>query len=150
MKRIVQFVLTLIFAIGFQESFAQKATFDHVSLYVKDLKKSTAFYKNVMHLDTIPEPFHDGKHTWLKIGEGLQMHLIAGAVTNSPVEKENHICFSTPSIEAFAASLTKAGVVYGNWQGTPNAIQRRADGVQQIYFTDPDGYWIEVNDMGKK
>jgi lactoylglutathione lyase len=150
MKKIVRFVLILALAFGFQKSFAQKAVFDHVSIYVKDLQKSTAFYKNVMHLDTIPEPFHDGRHTWLKIGEGLQMHLIAGTGVTSPVEKENHICFSTPSIKAFAASLTKAGIPYGNWQGTSNAIQMRADGVQQIYFTDPDGYWIEVNDMGKK
>jgi len=150
MKQTIRFVLIVAFALGFQKTFAQKAVFDHVSIYVKDLQKSTAFYKNVMHLDTIPEPFHDGRHTWLKIGEGLQMHLIAGTGVTTPIEKENHICFSTPSIKAFAASLAKAGVAYGNWQGTPNAIQMRADGVQQIYLTDPDGYWIEINDMGKK
>jgi len=25
-------------------------------------------------------------------------------------------------------------------------VQLRPDGIQQIYFQDPDGYWIEVND----
>src|SRR5205814_1822857 len=104
MKRLARLVLILALALGSQKSFAQKAVFDHVSLYVKDLQKSTAFYKNVMHLDTIPEPFHDGRHTWLKIGEGLQMHLIAGTGVTLPVEKENQICFSTASIKAFAAS----------------------------------------------
>jgi lactoylglutathione lyase len=25
-------------------------------------------------------------------------------------------------------------------------ITTRVDGVKQIYFKDPDGYWIEIND----
>ena len=30
--------------------------------------------------------------------------------------------------------------------GKKGVIQRRANGVNQIFFQDPDGYWIEVND----
>lgn len=141
------FVLVLVFS--FQQSFAQKTKLDHISIYVKDLNRSVAFYQNVMHLDTIPEPFHDGKHAWFKIGEGLQMHVISGATENIIQPKRNHICFSTRSIPEFILSLSKAGIVYEDLQGKPNTIQKRVDGVQQIYFKDPDGNWIEVNDAGK-
>lgn len=41
----------------------QKALLNHIAVYVVDLKVSTAFYKDVIGLDTIPEPFHDGRHT---------------------------------------------------------------------------------------
>ena len=149
MKRVVLICFLLVFVFSFQKSFAQKTVLDHVSIYVKDLNKSVAFYQNVMHLDTIPEPFHDGKHAWFKIGEGLQLHIISGAAENVVQPKRNHICFSTSSIPDFITSLTKAGVVYEDLQGKPNTIQRRVDGVQQIYFKDPDGNWIEVNDAGK-
>ena len=143
LKRIFCFLMIVI---SCHQSFAQKTKLDHISIYVKDLKKSVAFYQNVMQLDTIPEPFHDGKHAWFKIGEGLQMHVISGATENIIQPKRNHICFSTRSIPDFILSLSKAGIVYEDLQGKPNTIQKRVDGVQQIYFKDPDGNWIEVND----
>jgi lactoylglutathione lyase len=37
-------------------------------------------------------------------------------------------------------------VEYENWAGEKNAVTNRVDGVKQIYFRDPDGYWIEIND----
>ena len=43
-------------------------TLNHIALYVTNLKTSTAFYQQIVQLDTIPEPFHDGKHTWFSIG----------------------------------------------------------------------------------
>ena len=48
---------------------AQKPVLNHIAVYVKDLKVSTAFYSNVIGIDTIPEPFHDGKHTWYSVTE---------------------------------------------------------------------------------
>lgn len=145
---IVKFIF-LFSVLSFQKTFAQKVKLDHISIYVKDMKKSVDFYQNVMHLDTIPEPFHDGLHAWFKIGQGLQMHVIGGSTESLPQPKRNHICFSTPSLKDFISRLTKLGVTYEDLQGTPNTIQRRVDGVQQIYFKDPDGFWIEVNDAGK-
>ena len=126
---------------------AQKKTpvINHVALYVVDLKKSTAFYQNIIQLDTVPEPFHDGKHTWFKIGEGTTLHLIEGSSGISKHEKRNHICFSVPSLEEFMARLEKANVPYSNLKGEVKTFTVRADGVKQIYLQDPDGYWIEIN-----
>ena len=146
MRCITKKLIVLIFVFGIQKTFAQKVGLDHIAIYVHDLKTSVMFYQRVMHLDTIPEPFHDGKHAWFKIGPALQMHVIAGAPDKPERSKFNHICFSTPSIKDFISSLTQAGVAYEDLQGTPNSIQKRVDGVQQIYLKDPDGYWIEVND----
>ena len=42
----------------------QRPGLNHIAVYVMDLKISTAFYKDIIGLDTIPEPFHDGRHTW--------------------------------------------------------------------------------------
>ena len=48
--------------------------------------------------------------------------------------------------EDFAQGAAAAGIAYENWAGEKSAVTKRVDGVQQIYFQDPDGYWIEVND----
>jgi len=42
--------------------------------------------------------------------------------------------------------LDQQQVKYGNFKGDSKVVQLRPDGVQQVYFQDPDGYWIEVND----
>ena len=123
----------------------KKTALNHIALYVTKLNKSTAFYKDIIGLDTIPEPFHDGKHTWFSVGDHSHLHLIEGATEPVKHPKNTHICFSVPSIEEFIARLEKAGVEYSNWPGTSKSPTVRADGIKQIYFQDPDGYWIEVN-----
>ena len=37
-------------------------------------------------------------------------------------------------------------VRYVNFKGEERKMTTRPDGVKQVYFQDPDGYWIEVND----
>jgi lactoylglutathione lyase len=46
----------------------------------------------------------------------------------------------------FIAVLNKNHVPFENWAGEKSGFTSRVDGVKQIYFKDPDGYWIEVND----
>ena len=118
---------------------------NHVAVYVFDLKKSTDFYKDIIGVTLIPEPFHDGKHSWFKIGEHSQLHLIEGAKAVTAHEKNSHLCFSVAAMDGFIASLTKNNIPFENAKGDANAVTMRPDGVKQIYFKDPDGYWIEVN-----
>ena len=127
-------------------SYAQKPVLNHIALYVNDLQKSTAFYKDVIGLDSVPEPFHDGKHTWLAVGDKANLHLIAGASTITDHDKNSHLCFSVFSVDAFIPRLKQAGIAYEDWPGKPQSITLRVDGVKQIYFKDPDGYWVEIND----
>jgi lactoylglutathione lyase len=121
-------------------------TLNHIAVYVQNLQASTTFYKNIVHLDTIPEPFHDGKHTWFAVGPKSHLHLIQGAASITAHEKNNHLCFSVAAVKDFIAVLQQNNVEFENWAGEKNTVTKRVDGVQQIYFKDPDGYWIEVND----
>ena len=123
-----------------------KTRINHTAIYVVDLKKSTAFYTEILGLDTIPEPFHDGKHTWLRIGPGAAMHIIEGAPERKQYYKNQHTCFSVESVTAFTEKLKKAGILFEDVSGKQGAITTRVDGVPQIWLQDPDGYWIEIND----
>lgn len=118
---------------------------DHTTIYVVDLKKSVAFYKNVMLLPEIDEPFKDGKHVWLKLAPHVQLHVVSGAKKIIPHDINIHLAFHVSSLPDFIKHLDEYKIKYGNWQGGKK-IQMRPDGVGQIYFQDPDGYWIEVND----
>ena len=141
-------VLLVLFSTSFKVS-AQKAgspRLNHIAFYVADLKISTDFYINVVGLDTIPEPFHDGRHTWFLIGPKSHLHIISSAKVSLPKEKNTHLCFTVPSVSDFIPRLVKAKIAYENWAGEKSAVTNRVDGVKQIYFQDPDGYWIEVND----
>ncbi|WP_411274543.1 VOC family protein [Daejeonella sp.] len=124
----------------------QKPMLNHIALYVFDLKKSTEFYRDVLQLDVTPEPFKDGKHTWFKLGDYSQLHLIEGAKQIFPHEKSSHLCFSVKSVKEFITLLDKRKIDRINFKGDSRAPTVRPDGVSQIYFQDPDGYWLEVND----
>jgi lactoylglutathione lyase len=119
---------------------------NHVALYVKDLGKSAAFYKNVMELKEIPEPFHDGKHVWLRTGEHSQLHLIQGAAEVYQHDINSHFAYSVKNLANFTKHLDAMHVKYGNWKQDSKSPQLRPDGVKQVYLQDPDNFWIEVND----
>jgi lactoylglutathione lyase len=122
-----------------------KFTFNHVAIFVKDLKRTGEFYTEVIRLDTIPEPFHDGKHIWLDIGFGRQMHVIQGADKEKDYFQNNHICFNTADVLGFTKVLEKKSIPWVDAKGNPYKITTRVDGVLQVFLKDPDGYWIEVN-----
>jgi lactoylglutathione lyase len=123
-----------------------RATLNHIAIYVTNLQTSTHFYQHIIGLDTIPEPFHDGRHTWFNVGKQGHLHIISGAVAPTAHDKNSHLCFSVPSVDEFIPILQQNNISFEDWGGTPGAITHRVDGVKQIYFKDPDGYWIEIND----
>jgi lactoylglutathione lyase len=139
------FILAAVFLAGLAGAQKSKTTLNHIALYVQNLQRSTAFYKDIVQLDTIPEPFHDGRHTWFRVAERSHLHLISGATPKTEHDKNSHLCFSVPSVEAFIQRLVKAGIPYEDWPGKKNAVTVRVDGIKQIYFQDPDGYWVEIN-----
>jgi lactoylglutathione lyase len=127
----------------------QSASLNHIAHYVVNLTASSSFYRSIVGLDTIPEPFHDGRHTWFSIGGKAQLHLIQGAKEAAVRDKNSHLCFTVASVTTFAAMLEKNNIAYENWAGDKKAITTRVDGVKQLYFKDPDGYWLEINDAGR-
>jgi len=144
-------VLLLVIAFSFSKANAQSesdiaVSLNHIALYVSNLKKSTTFYETVLNLKQIPEPFHDGKHTWFTIGAAGHIHLVMGEPKEYARDRNDHLCFSVKSVEAFIKNLEKHKLEYTNWPGTAKEITIRKDGVRQIYFKDPDGHLIEIND----
>ena len=117
---------------------------DHYAIYVHDLTRSTRFYANVMGLEQIPEPFHDDRHVWFRVGTNQQLHIISPS-SGTPTTTDVHFAFRLPSLKEFIIHLSSMGIQYGD-QRPDGKIRLRPDGIPQIYFQDPDGYWIEVNE----
>jgi lactoylglutathione lyase len=149
-KNLLIFSILLLFfcplSVFAQSGMKPRAVINHLAIYVVDLQKSGYFYEHIIGLDTIPEPFHDGKHIWLRIGPGSSLHIIQGAANKKEYYKNNHICFSVPSLEDFTDRLKKNNISYEDVSGNKNTISKRPDGIKQIWLQDPDGYWIEIND----
>ncbi len=135
-------LLMLIKAIAF----AQYATINHTAIFVKNAQRSAIFYKNIIGLDTLTEPFKDGKHFWFKTGANTALHIIEGAKRKRKYYKNQHTCYSVKNLKEFVTLLSKNNISFEDVKGLLYAITTRVDGVQQIWLRDPDGYWIEVND----
>lgn len=139
-----------LFTAHAQSTTARKpATLNHIAVYVSDLEKSEHFYTTLLNLAKMEEPFKDGKHIWYSLGAAGQLHLIKGAQQSVTPNKNEHLCFSVSSITDFMKILDQEKVDYINWAGTAKEPTVRVDGVKQIYFQDPDGHWLEVNDQNK-
>lgn len=145
------YVLAFLFFVAFQlqaQSADQpaKPVLNHTAIYVTNLQASTDFYHSVIGLEIVPEPFKDGKHTWLGAGPGVTVHIIEGSPAKKEYYKNQHTCFSVPSVEAFAENLRKKNIAFEDLHGKKMVFSSRVDGVHQLWLQDPDGYWVEIND----
>ena len=143
MKKIFALLILTSFI---QKTFAQTPSLNHVTIYVVDMNKSADFYEKVLYVQRIPEPFHDNRHIWEKIAEHVELHIVQGAKEVISHDINIHMAFTVPSVEDFAKHLDSLHIKYGDWSQKSKTPQVRPDGIKQIYFQDPDGYWIEVND----
>jgi len=123
-------------------------TLNHLSLSVEDLNTSIGFYKDLFDLQEITNRTEIEGIRWLSLGEGKELHLISVLKDSVTINKAVHFAFTTPNFDAFFAKLQNMKLDYSDWTGNSGKINIRADGVKQIYFQDPDGYWLEVNSVG--
>ena len=137
----------LLYARPFSQSTTTKnaVEFDHSTVLVRDLQKSTEFYAKVFGLERISEPFNDGRHVWFRVGAHEQLHVVGGAKEPAQQGIDVHFAFRVASLGDFMNHLDTIGVKYQNFKGD-GKVTVRSDGVRQTYLQDPDGYWIEVND----
>jgi lactoylglutathione lyase len=119
---------------------------NHTAIYVMNIPNAGNFYSKIIGLDSIAEPFHDGKHIWYKTGEHTMLHVIQGATEKKEYYKNQHTCFTVPNFNAFIEKLNKINWSFEDVAGNKNKITTRVDGVHQIWLQDPDGYWLEIND----
>ena len=125
----------------------RQTALNHIAISVTNLAESEAFYRDVIGLKQIEEPFKEGRHAWFDLGAAMaQLHVIKDADERKERDRSNHLCFSTNDLEAFIKILDTQGIAYYDSDGDQGEINIRPDGIKQIFFKDPDGYWLEVND----
>lgn len=149
MKKIKLLFLLVLFT-GFlqaQDSSSYKFSFNHLALSVKDVNRAADFYKNILQLKEITNRTKIEGIRWFSFGEGKELHLISILKEDFKVNKAIHLALSTPYFDAFIQKLDELKIVYSDWPGVLHTVNKRADGVKQIYFQDPDGYWIEINSV---
>lgn len=121
-------------------------TFDHYTIRAKDLDRSAEFYTKVLDLSEIENRTKKSHIRWFSMGEGRELHIAKG---NSDIVKTNvgvHIALRLKDFDGFLSHLRKYNINQHNSKGIRHCITTRADGIRQVYFRDPDGYWIEVNE----
>ena len=147
MKKII-FLITIIAlttTLHAQDSTAFGFTFNHMALSVTNLDSSVSFYQKVFQFKEITNRSKIEGIRWLSLTEGKELHLISIIKEKVTANKALHLAFTTQNFDAFVSRLDAMHIPYSDWPGAPHAITKRADGVKQVYFQDPDGYWIEVN-----
>ena len=117
---------------------------DHDALLVANLQDSLKFYRDILGFKEIYNAGLGEKFKWIKAANDVQIHLIESE-EKTEKNKGVHLAFNTTKLNDFIAFLRKVNVPFENSKGIPNTTNTRPDGVLQIYFQDPDGYWIEVN-----
>lgn len=118
---------------------------DHDALQVKDLEVAANFYKDILNLEEIPNGGLGDHIRWFQLNDKVQIHLIE---SEEEVKKHKgvHMALNTDKLDEFMEFLNSKNIHFENWPGEEGTTNDRPDGVRQIYFQDPDGYWIEVND----
>jgi len=149
MKKICFLLLSFIIS-GFlqaQDVSTINFTFNHIALSVKDVDRSADFYKKVLNLNEITNKTKIDGIRWLSLGEGKELHLISILKEDVSINKALHFALTTSDFDSFIKVLDEMKISYSDWPGTTQKINIRADGIKQIFFQDPDGYWIEVNSV---
>ena len=151
MKRSVLFLLTIFLAgwLPAQDSSSFKFSIDHLALSVKDVNRSAEFYMSVMKLPEITNRSKIEGVRWFLLGDGRELHLISVIKENVTINKALHLGLSSSKFDDFVKILVALKIPYSDWPGKPNAVNVRADGIKQVFFQDPDGYWLEVNSLTK-
>jgi lactoylglutathione lyase len=139
-------LLVMFWANAYSEETTFDIQLDHVTLLVTDVDRSADFYLKILLLTEFETPW--GKTPMgrmFSVGTAGELHLAKGDVHGNEQDKQIHYAFRVKEFDEYLKFLEENGVKYGNFEGTPRVFQTRPDGVRQVYFQDPDGYWIEAN-----
>jgi len=134
---------------------ANQAVIHHVSLPVRDVPRSAAFYRDVLGLRQMDRPNFDFEGAWFALGPSQQLHLIkhAGSTFRNSEQidgRDIHFAIRVGSYRDALLHLISKG--YGI-AGKPGLDElrgmkvnpRAVTGFPQIYIVDPDRNVIEIN-----
>lgn len=134
---------------------ANRAMLHHISLPVRDVSRSVAFYRDVLGLPQIDRPNFPFQGAWFALGAEQQLHLIQDEGSTFRDGKgldgrDIHLAIRVGSYRDALAHLIDAGY---RKNGTPGVdefrrmtvVPRATAGFPQIYLMDPDRNIIEIN-----
>ncbi len=148
MKKTIFFLIAFTF-FGMVKAQNINFTFNHIALSVKNLDESATFYKDVLQLQEITNKTKMEGIRWFSLGEGKELHLISILKEPVTINKAVHFALSTSNFDDFVKTLEAKKIPYSDWPGITEKVTMRADGIKQLYFQDPNGYWIEVNSVSQ-
>jgi catechol 2,3-dioxygenase-like lactoylglutathione lyase family enzyme len=114
------------------------ASFNHVSVFVPDVKKSVAFYQDLFGLPILTR---QDPGINLNCGSGfLGIYPLPATAKESRID---HLCLGIPNFDADSVlkQLTDRGI---------KANIRMRGETKELYFTDPDGIRVQLQDVRYK
>ncbi|MBI4488792.1 MAG: VOC family protein [Deltaproteobacteria bacterium] len=113
----------------------------HIALNVKDVKRSKAFYQEILGMEVVWEP--DPKNVYLSSGcDNLALHeVMSGGELPSASQHLDHLGFVVESIER-VQELEEQFRAKGVRIVHPFKVHR--DGSASFYCADPDGIVIQM------
>lgn len=143
MKLLSILALLLVSTISFGQKLDLK--FDHYAILVQDLEESANFYMDILGLKEIEDKTEQPHIRWFSLGKKMSLHVIEDKNHVQPDVKGVHLALRSKDLDGIIARLRAKNITFYNWLGMKNKTNARPDGIRQIYFQDPNGYWIEIN-----
>lgn len=111
---------------------------NHVALHVRDVERSSEFYREVLRLEPIPRPAFTFPGAWFRLGTVQELHLIGER--GEPVHSHHrgtHFALQVDELAPWEKHLQSLGADY-------RPPKPRPDGAMQLFLSDPDGHVIEL------
>jgi catechol 2,3-dioxygenase-like lactoylglutathione lyase family enzyme len=122
--------------------------FDHISIGVRDIGRSKAFYDAALQ----PLGFQRLSESDLSLGYGKDAVSLWIGATNFPVPDDPksglHLCFVAPDRDSVAQFHTAALAAGGRDNGKPGIRADYAPDYFAAFVIDPDGYRLEALRLG--
>ncbi len=121
-------------------------TFAHNCIYVYDLEKSLAFYREALGLTEKRRLEHgDGEHVSVFLDDGNSSHMLELTWSEGRTDPYNlgdnemHIAFVTEDFDKAHELHSDMGCI---------CMENKNMGI--YFISDPDGYWLEIIPSRKK
>jgi len=142
-----KFLFLTVFTFFTISSHSQTFNFssNNISLLVKEIDKSAAFYSEILQLKEIetPEGFPDTVR-WFALSDATQIRLTQTNDKFKTPSKGVHFSMATDALLDFVNLLVTKNIPFEDIWGKKTKTSTRSDGVKVLYIQDIDGYWIEI------